>query len=58
MEQSTKIGQSKPGVVGKTPEKKKTPASLTKEIHQNNGQLPDDLDKYFQVLPFVESFLN
>lgn len=43
MEQSTTVGPSKPGVVGRTPGKKKI-------LH--------GLDKYFQVLPLVESFLN
>lgn len=58
MEQSTTVGPSKPGLVGRTPEKKEKPANLTQEIHQNNGHPPDDLDKYFQVLPLVENFLK
>jgi predicted helicase len=58
MEQSKKVGESKPGVAGRTPGKKKTPHNHTQEIHQNNGHQPDGLDKYFQVLPLVENFLN
>jgi len=58
MEQSKTVGSSKPGVAGKTPGKKKSPSNLTQEIHQKGCHHPDGLDKYFQILPFVESFLN
>jgi len=58
MEQSKKVGSSKPGVAGKTSGKKKTSHNHTQEIHQNNGHQPDELDKYFQILPLVENFLN
>ena len=58
MEQPKKVGASKPEVAGKTPGKKKTPINLTQHIHQTNGLYPDGLDKYFQVLPLVENFLN
>ena len=58
MKQSKTVGSSKHGVVGRTPGKKKTPHKHTQEIHQNNGHHPHGLDKYFQVLPLVENFLN
>jgi len=58
MEQSKAGVSSKPSVTGRTPGKKKTPPNFTQEIHQNNGHHPDGLDKYFQVLPLVENFLN
>lgn len=58
MEQSTTVVPSKPGVAGRTPGKKKTPLDHSKGNHQNNGHQPDGLDKYFQVLPLVENFLN
>ena len=58
MKQSTAVGSSKPRVAGRTPGKKKTPHNQTQQIHQNNGHQPDGLDKYFQVLPLVENFLN
>jgi type I restriction-modification system DNA methylase subunit len=58
MKQSKAVGSSKPGVTGRTPAKKKTPPNLTQDIHQNNGHPPDGLDKYFEVLPLVENFLN
>jgi hypothetical protein len=58
MEQSTTVESSKPEVTGRTPGKKKTPPGLTQEINQKGGHHPDGLDKYFQVLPLVENFLN
>jgi predicted helicase len=58
MEQSKTVGVSKPGEAGRTPGKKKTTHNQTQEIHQNNGHHLDGLDKYFQVLPLVENFLN
>jgi hypothetical protein len=58
MEQSKKVGASKPAVAGRTPGKKKTPHKHTQEIRQNNGFQLDGLDKYFQVLPLVENYLN
>ncbi|MGD2090708.1 MAG: N-6 DNA methylase [Candidatus Aminicenantes bacterium] len=58
MEQSTKVGSAKAGVTGRTPGKKKMPSDLTQAIHQNNDHHPHGLDKYFQVLPLVENFLN
>ncbi|NIM14729.1 MAG: N-6 DNA methylase, partial [Candidatus Aminicenantes bacterium] len=56
--QSKAAGSSKPRLTGRTPGKEKTPPNLTQEIHQNNGNHPHGLDKYFQVLPLVENFLN
>jgi predicted helicase len=58
MEQSTTIGQSKPGLVGRRPGKKKTPSNLTQGIHQKDVHHLNGLDEYFQILPVVESFLN
>jgi hypothetical protein len=58
MEQSTKVGSAKAGVTGRTPGKKKMPSDLTQAIHHNNDHHPHGLDKYFQVLPLVENFLN
>jgi hypothetical protein len=58
MKQSKAVESSKPGVTGRTSGKKKTPPNLTQEIRQNNGHHPHGLDKYFQVLPLVENFLN
>jgi type I restriction-modification system DNA methylase subunit len=58
MVQSKTVGTSEPGVAGRTPGKKKTPCNHTQGIHQNNGHHLDGLDKYFQVLPLVENFLN
>jgi predicted helicase len=49
---------SEPRETGRISEKKKTPHKHTQESHQNNGYQLDGLDKYFQVLPLVESFLN
>ncbi len=58
MKQSKAVGSSKLGVTGRTPGKKKTPSNLTQGIHQNNGHQPAGLDRYFEVLPIVENFLN
>ena len=58
MKQSKAVWSSKPGVAGKTPGKKKISLKQNQEIHQNNGHHFDGLDKYFQILPLVESFLN
>lgn len=44
MKQSKAVGSSKPGGAGRIPGK--------------NGHHPHGLDKYFQVLPLVENFLN
>jgi predicted helicase len=58
MKQSKAVGASKPGVTGRTPGKEKTPPDFTQEILQNNGHHSHGLDKYFQILPLVENFLN
>ena len=58
MEQFKPVESSEPGEPGRTPGKKKTPHNHTKGNHQNNGHNLNGLDKYFQVLPVVESFLN
>ena len=58
MEQSTTVGASKPEVAGKTHGKKKMPPNLAQEKPPNNGHPPDGLEKYFEVLPLVENFLN
>ena len=58
MKQSKTVGASKPGVTGRPPGKKETPHDHRKGNHQNRGYHLDGLDKYFQVLPLVENFLN
>ena len=58
MEQAKKVEVSTPGVAGRTPGKKETPHKNPQKINQNNGFQLDGLDKYFQVLPLVENFLN
>jgi hypothetical protein len=58
MKQSKTVGVSKPGIAGRTPEKKRTPHKQNQGINQNNGYHPLGLDKYFRVLPLVENFLN
>ena len=58
MEQSKTVESSKHGIVGRTPGKKKTHNDHSKGNFQNNSHHLDDLDKYFQVLPLVEYFLN
>jgi predicted helicase len=58
MKHSKTVGASKPGVAGKTPGKKKIRPNLTQELRQNNGHHLHGLDKYFQILPLVENFLN
>jgi predicted helicase len=58
MEQSKKVGASKAGVARGTPGKKKASHKHTQEIHQNSGHHLQGLEKYFQILPLVENFLN
>lgn len=58
MEQSNAVESSKPGVTGRTPGKKRNPPNLDQEINQNSSHQPDGLDRYFEVLPLVENFLN
>jgi len=58
MKQSKKAGLSKAEVSGGTPRKREILHKHTQEIHKNNGHHPHGLDKYFQILPLVENFLN
>ena len=58
MEQTTKVGASKSGVAGRTAGQKQTPHDHSKGNQKNKGHHLDGLDKYFQVLPLVENFLN
>jgi hypothetical protein len=40
------------------PGQKQTPHDHSKGSHQNSGHHLEGLDKYFEVLPLVENFLN
>jgi len=58
MKQSMSVGSSNPRVTGRRAGKKKALSSFIQEIHQNSGHQSDGLDRYFEVLPLVENFLN
>lgn len=58
MEQTTTVETSKHESAEKSPGKKHTLHDHSKGNHQNNDHHLKELDKYFQVLPLVENFLN
>jgi hypothetical protein len=58
MEHTKTVESPTPSLTGKTPEPKQTLHNHNKGKHQNKMQPLDGLDKYFQVLPLVENFLN
>lgn len=58
MGQSSAVESSKPRVARRTPGKKKTPHNHAQELHQDGCYHLGGLDKYVNVLPLVENFLN